>query len=126
VVQPGVTQPGNTQTGTTATPTPQTSPGATAPNGATGNNQSSPTQLQSGQGSLDLALQQATCAQNWQQAIRVVNTAIAATPASQASYRSQLVSYRSRLQNLQAKRVQAPNWSQQCRSGAAVSNAQSR
>ena len=92
---------------------------------APGTPQVSPTQLQPGQGALDASLQQATCAQNWQQAIRLVNTAIASAPANEAGYRAQLVSYRSRLQTLQSKGVRAPNWAQQCRGGS-VANASGR
>lgn len=65
-------------------------------------------------GTLDAQLLQATCNQNWQQAIQVVNRALAAAPANQTAYRAQLTSYRNRLQSLQASQVRVPNWSQQC------------
>lgn len=123
----GTVAPTQSPAGTpaTGTPTTGTAPIQSQPAPSTaatrtvapGTTQALPTQLQPGQGTLDAPLQQATCAQNWQQAIQLVNTAIAATPASQAGYRTQLVSYRSRLQTLQSKGVRAPNWAQQCRGG---------
>lgn len=70
---------------------------------------------QGGQGTLDGQLLQATCSQNWGQAIRIVDRALTApSAANQANYRSQLLNYRSRLRTLQANRVQVPNWRQQC------------
>jgi hypothetical protein len=66
------------------------------------------------QGTLDASLLQATCAQNWGRAIQIVDRAIVAAPANQPNYRAQLLSYRGRLQNLQANQVTAPNWRQQC------------
>jgi hypothetical protein len=127
LIEGGGTAPSTTQpaTGTPANSAAPLQPQSTTPRtgttttAASGTSQASPAQPQPGQGTLDTALQQATCTQNWQQAIRLVNTAITATPVSQASYRAQLVSYRSRLQTLQAKGVRAPNWSQQCRGGVA-------
>ncbi|PSB24908.1 hypothetical protein [Stenomitos frigidus] len=96
---------------------PQSTPNTAATRTTPTTPQVTQTPLQAGQGDLDASLQQATCAQNWQQAIRLVNTAIAAAPTSEAGYRAQLVSYRSRLQTLQSKGVRASNWAQQCRSG---------
>jgi hypothetical protein len=63
---------------------------------------------------LDDDLARATCNQNWQQAIRIVNQALAAAPANQTAYRAQLQQYRSRLQSLQRADVQVPGWSNQC------------
>jgi hypothetical protein len=114
--QPSGAPATGTSTGT-APIQPQTTRGTATRSLSPGTTQAAPTQLQPGQGTLDSALQQATCAQNWQQAIRLVNTAIAATPTNQAGYRTQLVSYRSRLQTLQTKGVRAANWAQQCRGG---------
>lgn len=65
-------------------------------------------------GTLDGPLLQATCSQNWGQAARIVDRAIAAAPAGQSAYRAQLQNYRSRLQSLQSARTFVPGWSQQC------------
>lgn len=65
-------------------------------------------------GTLNDDLVRATCSQNWQQAVRIVNRAIAAAPASQSAYRTQLQQYRERLQDLQSADVQVPDWSNQC------------
>jgi len=65
-------------------------------------------------GTLDAPLRQAVCAQNWGQATRIVNSAIAAAPATATQYRGQLEAYRSQLQSLQAANVRVPNWQQQC------------
>src|SRR5579883_1156924 len=110
---PATTVPAQPQ----STPTTPASSGATTRTTAPSTGQVTPSQLQPGSGTLDAALQQATCAQDWGRAIRIVNTAIAAAPSSQSSYRAQLASYRNRLQNLQSKGVRTPNWGAQCRSG---------
>jgi hypothetical protein len=65
-------------------------------------------------GTLDAPLRQAVCAQNWQQATRLVNSAIAAAPATATQYRGQLENYREQLQTLQAANVRVANWQQQC------------
>ncbi|MBC7969698.1 MAG: hypothetical protein H7Z11_06170 [Verrucomicrobia bacterium] len=121
-IQPPSGVPATGTSAGTAPIQPQTTRGTATRSLSPGATQAAPTQLQPGQGTLDSALQQATCAQNWQQAIQLVNTAIAATPAGQAGSRTQLVSYRSRLQTLQSKGVRASNWAQQCRGGS-VANA---
>lgn len=72
--------------------------------------------IQSTPGTLDAQLQQATCSQNWGQAIQLVDRALSAPLAArQPGYRSQLLSYRNRLQSLRASGAQIPNWQQQCR-----------
>ncbi len=70
-----------------------------------------------GGGTLDAQLLQATCNQNWGQAIQIVNRAIATAPANSSAYRAQLSVYRSRLQVLQNRGIQVPNWQQQCTQG---------
>jgi hypothetical protein len=78
-----------------------------------------PTQPQAlpGSGTLDAQLLQATCNQNWGQAIQIVNQAIAGAPANSPAYRAQLSAYRNRLQALQSRGIQVPNWQQQCTQG---------
>ncbi|MGV0024818.1 hypothetical protein, partial [Phormidesmis priestleyi] len=66
---------------------------------------------------LDAQLLQATCTQNWQGAIAIVDRALAAAPANQGVYRSQLRQYRSRLESLSAAGTSIPNWSQRCTGG---------
>ncbi|NJR52528.1 MAG: hypothetical protein HC780_26115 [Leptolyngbyaceae cyanobacterium CSU_1_3] len=62
---------------------------------------------------LDAQLLQATCAQNWQRAIAIVDQALTSAPTNQA-YRSQLREYRSRLQSLAVAGAAIPDWSQRC------------
>ena len=71
-----------------------------------------------GGGTLDSQLLQATCNQNWGQAVQIVNRAIAAAPASSSEYRTQLSAYRNRLQTLQSRGIRVPNWQQQCTQGS--------
>jgi hypothetical protein len=88
-------------TNSTVSPTPQPSRPQALPGG----------------GTLDAQLLQATCNQNWGQAIQIVNRAIATAPATSSAYRAQLSAYRSRLQVLQNRGIQVPNWQQQCTQG---------
>jgi hypothetical protein len=62
---------------------------------------------------LDAQLLQATCAQNWQGAIAIVDQALTSAPTNQA-YRSQLREYRGRLQSLAVAGAAIPDWSQRC------------
>lgn len=68
-------------------------------------------------GALDVPLLRATCAQNWGQAVQIVDRAIAVAPRDQTAYRAQLSECRNRLQILQAKGVRAANWQQECTQG---------
>ena len=90
-----------------------------SPTGGAANSTPQPSQGQAvpGGGTLDAQLLQATCNQNWGQAIQIVNRALAAAPASASAYRTQLSGYKSRLQTLQSRGVQVPNWQQQCTQG---------
>ncbi len=65
---------------------------------------------------LDAQLLQATCSQNWQRAIAIVEQALESAPANQM-YRAQLQTYRTRLQTLSNDRTVIPNWSQRCTGG---------
>lgn len=65
---------------------------------------------------LDAQLLQATCSQNWQGAIAIVDRALESAPANQ-TYRSQLRTYRTRLETLSNARTVIPNWSQKCTGG---------
>ncbi len=65
---------------------------------------------------LDAQLLQATCSQNWQSALAIVDRALASAPANQ-TYRSQLRTYRTRLQTLSNARTSIPDWSQKCTGG---------
>ena len=65
---------------------------------------------------LDAQLLQATCSQNWQGAIAIVDRALESAPANQ-TYRSQLRTYRNRLESLSSARTTIPNWSQKCTGG---------
>ena len=65
---------------------------------------------------LDAQLLQATCSQNWQGAIAIVDRALESAPTNQV-YRSQLRTYRSRLETLSTAKTVIPNWSQKCAGG---------
>ena len=65
---------------------------------------------------LDAQLLQATCSQNWQGAIVIVDRALESAPTNPA-YRSQLRTYRNRLETLSSARTVIPNWSQNCSRG---------
>ncbi len=108
------TQPGRTQT-----PQPQQAP-APRDNGTTTGfiKTAISNQLASNPNTqkLDAQLLQATCSQNWQGAIAIVDRALESAPANQ-TYRSQLQAYRSRLQTLANARTAIPNWSQKCTGG---------
>ena len=65
---------------------------------------------------LDAQLLQATCSQNWQGAIAIVDRVLGSAPTNQA-YRSQLRTYRNRLETLSNARTVIPNWSQTCARG---------
>ncbi|KAM3114153.1 hypothetical protein [Phormidesmis sp. 146-33] len=71
-------------------------------------------QLNNSTPGLDAQLLQATCNQNWRGAIAIVDRALAAAPASQGLYRSQLRQYRGRLESLAAAGTAIPNWTQRC------------
>ncbi len=64
---------------------------------------------------LDAQLLQATCSQNWQGAIAIVDRALESAPNQ--TYRSQLRTYRNRLASLSSARTTIPNWSQKCTGG---------
>ena len=63
---------------------------------------------------LNAPLQEAMCAQDWKQAIALVDQMIAATPV-QSSRRDALATYRSQLEGLSTSSANIPNWSQRCR-----------
>lgn len=63
---------------------------------------------------LDAELLEATCSQNWQKAITIMNRVINDTPKDQFVYRSQLQDYRNRLQALARSKTVASNWRSQC------------
>jgi aldose sugar dehydrogenase len=58
-------------------------------------------------------LQQAVCAQDWKNAIAIVDRIIAATP-QQSPRRTHLETYRSRLESLSSSSTNIPNWSERC------------
>ncbi len=66
---------------------------------------------------LDAELLEATCSQNWQKAIGIMNRVIDDTPQDQFVYRSQLQDYRNRLQALARSKTVAPSWRAQCTGG---------
>ncbi len=70
---------------------------------------------QSGVGRLDGQLLQATCNQNWGQALQVVDQALRSAPSNSSTYRTTLQAYRDRLQSLSSRQTFVPNWQQQCK-----------
>lgn len=70
---------------------------------------------QPGVGRLDGQLLQATCNQNWQQALQVVDQALRSAPPNSSTYRTTLQAYRDRLQSLASRQTFVPNWQQQCK-----------
>ncbi|NDJ18326.1 hypothetical protein [Myxacorys almedinensis] len=65
-------------------------------------------------GILDQQLLQATCSQNWQQAILVVDQALQSAPPAASPYRTTLQAYRDRLQSLASRQTFVPDWQQRC------------
>ncbi|MBW4541721.1 MAG: hypothetical protein KME43_21630 [Myxacorys chilensis ATA2-1-KO14] len=70
---------------------------------------------QPGVGRLDGQLLQATCNQNWGQALQVVDQALRSAPSNSSTYRTTLQAYRDRLQSLSSRQTFVPNWQQQCK-----------
>lgn len=60
----------------------------------------------------DPQLLQATCSQNWKQALQFVDRSLRSAPSSQTSA---LRAYRDRLQTLASNQTFVPNWQQQCK-----------
>lgn len=67
--------------------------------------------------SLDEDLLRATCQQNWQRAIEIVDRTIAQTPENQFVYRSQLQDYRQRLQSFGNRRTITSTQAARCVGG---------
>jgi hypothetical protein len=72
---------------------------------------------QPGVGRLDGQLLQATCHQNWGQALQVVDQALRSAPSNSSTYRTTLQAYRDRLQSLSSRQTFVSNWQQQCKGG---------
>jgi hypothetical protein len=60
----------------------------------------------------DPQLLQATCSQNWKQALQLVDRSLRSAPSNQTSA---LRAYRDRLQTLASNQTFVPNWQQQCK-----------
>ena len=110
-----VTQPGGAQTPQPSQPTPSQTDNGT-PTGFIRTAISSQLASNPNIQRLDAQLLQATCSQNWQGAIAIVDRALESAPANQ-TYRSQLRTYRTRLETLSNARTVIPNWSQKCTGG---------